>query len=133
MRNRIPLTGLSAMAVLALLSGAASGQVVFVCEGEGRSFVVSGVGATGNCHEVVSAETDLHLSSAEPDLADILRQLDRQAARIDRLEILMYGSRVQRPSRAPSTSRSTDDPFDSGGRMRDLNQELRLQLNGLGR
>lgn len=130
MRHRIPRICFSAMMAVVLLSGAARGQTLFLCEDEGRSFVVSGAGAPDNCREIARPEAELQLSGATPDLADILRQLDRQSARIDRLEVLMQGSRARRPGRTLSSSPSTDDPFDSRGRMRDLSQDLRLQLNG---
>jgi hypothetical protein len=119
-------------AALLVLPLPAAGQTVFVCEGEGRSFAVSGAGdAPPGCREVVDAALELSLAPAQPNLEALSREVDSLSARVAYLETLLVRptprtSPLSRPARR-------HDPSDSQGRMRDLGQDIDRRLDDLGR
>jgi hypothetical protein len=110
----------------------AAAQTVYVCEGEGRSFAVSGAGdAPPGCRAVVDAALELSLAPAQPDLEALSREVDSLAARVAYLETLLVRptprtSPLWRPSRRY-------DPSDSQGRMRYLRQHIDRRLDSPGR
>ncbi len=111
--------------------GPVAAQSLFVCEDGGRPFVVAGADGAPGCREVDSSARDLGLSSAQPDLDAIVRALNAQSARIDRLELMLLGARST-PSRRP-VMRPTVDPFDTRGRTRDLGQDIERRLDEMER
>lgn len=128
--NRFPKAAAALVLGLAVNSPVATAQTVFLCTNGGRSFAVFDGSAAPGCQALADPERDLQLSGAEPDIQDLARQLSRQSARIDRLEQLLLG---RRPSVAPPAPRPRSDPFDTGGRTRDLGQDIERRLDGLGR
>lgn len=127
--ERIRVGGLVLTVAVSAAATDAAGQTVYLCADGGRSFAVLGHEGAPGCQALTDPERDLHLSGAQPDLDDVMRQLAAQSARIDRLEQLLLG---RRPSLAPRARPPAQaDPFDTRGRLRDLGQDLDRRLDEL--
>jgi hypothetical protein len=134
MRRRVGLAAmLPVVAAASMLSaGPVRAQTVFLCEGDGqRSFVGAGGATAPGCREIADPVTELQLAPAEPDLAAMARQIASLSARVDRLEVLLTGTRSRVSPLAPAP-RPTDT-CDTRGRSRDLGQDIERRLDSLGR
>ena len=114
-----------------IVAAPAAAQTLYVCGNGGRSFVVAGEGQAPGCTPVADPVRDLHLAPAAPDPAELARALSSLSARVDRLELLLTGSRSRsRPLARPAPGL---DPFDTQGRTRDLGQDIERRLDEIGR
>jgi hypothetical protein len=125
-------TGVLLAVALSALSSPGLAQTVYLCEGEGRSFAVTGAGeAPPGCRAIIDAVRELSLAPAQPDLEALSRAVDSLAARVAYLETLLVRPARRSSPLAPSPRQL--DPSDSRDRMRDLGQDIERRLDDLGR
>lgn len=106
-------------------------QAVFLCEGEGHAFAVAGSGtAPPGCREIATVR-ELGLATAQSDLDALARATALLSDRVTRLETLLARPAPKSDPLAPTTRRY--DPTDTQSRTRDLGQDIRRRLDGLGR